>query len=106
MLEEIAENCQSNPDTANSCRYLGEDAARAIVREENICKKRRGAPSDSSDSLDEFRKSCLRVATNVCEGFIQSAAYEPSCDAGGLTLDEQEDLASKCEEKVRAWTSD
>ena len=89
----------NSDQAANDCNELGQEAAKAIVRESDKCGD---AISSISNSIKEFQRSCRSVATNVCQGYIGTAVNQ--CEGEPLSLKEQEKLAKQCKRKVDSWT--
>ena len=103
-LQRIGRQCQHSGQAADDCNKLGQEAARSIVYQSDVCPAGRfGAASSSHNDLRQFQRSCRRVAYGVCEGFIRNAADQ--CGARRMSLRTQQDLQSQCRAQVNRWTS-
>ena len=103
-LQRIGRQCQNSGQAADDCNKLGQEAARAIVYQSDVCPTHEfGAAHSRHDDLRQFQRSCRRVAYGVCEGFISNAADQ--CGARRMSLRTQEDLQSQCRAQVNRWTS-
>jgi hypothetical protein len=97
-LDAVGKECNNSGQAASDCNELGEEAAKAIVRENNKC----GNFSSTSHSIKEFQKACRSVATTKCEGYIPDAVK--GCQGKPLNLSQQQKLSKQCKKKVDSWT--
>lgn len=97
-LNAVGKKCQNSGQAASDCNELGQEAAKAIVRENDKC----GNFSSTSNSIKKFQKSCRSVATTVCAGYIATAVKQ--CQGQPLSLNEQKKLSKQCKSKVDSWT--
>jgi len=99
-LDNVGNDCLTDPIAGRDCNTFGKEVARLIVRQAGVCDKY----GYRVDSIEQFQRACISVATNTCEGFIRDAAEEPSCGGRISNVGEENNLASKCRSKVWEFT--
>ncbi len=102
-LRRVGKKCLNSGSGSDTCIELGEEAAKVIIRQSNVCPETFDSPS--STSIKKFRKTCRKVANGVCKGYIKPAQKQ-ECPSYRMGLREQEDLQRKCKDMVNELTND
>ena len=98
-LREIGNECMTDPDVADDCDELGEEAAHIIVQDSGLCQ----AYDDyiGPSTIKQFQRACRREAKDVCETSIRDELEDCGADSSLGTI---KGLKRKCRGEIRDLT--